>query len=36
MKLVTRTGELDAGAPAARIATVYWPGLNAMYSETPP
>jgi hypothetical protein len=29
-KLVESTGELEAAAPAARIATVYWPALTGM------
>ena len=36
MNVVASTGGLDADAPNARIATVYWPGLTAMYGETPP
>ena len=36
MKLVVSAGLLDAGAPKPRIATVYWPGLTAMYAETAP
>src|SRR5215469_5093714 len=36
MKLLVSAGALDAGAPKPRIATEYWPGLTAMYAETPP
>ena len=36
MKLVETVGGLEAGAPAGRVATVYWPELTGMYSETLP
>jgi hypothetical protein len=36
MKLVETVGGLEAEAPRGRIATVYWPALSGMYSETLP
>jgi hypothetical protein len=36
MKLVETVGGLEAGEPGGRIASVYWPALTGMYSETLP